>query len=207
LRNIGFAADDGFQSAGGGRFVKLRGGTTLENMEEEAEENRKQKKKGKMKGILSMTTIEDYSAETRALSEILVNSKVLAERKVNIILTAHIITTVSTNIKTGSNTIEKFLLTYGKKAAGKIPTVFDEIYHFSTKSSIDTSQGLMYEVNTSNDGDDFARSSFHLPSSINWTDKNFYNEIFKYFSIVKDSPMEEVPENLGESVISVNNIL
>lgn len=174
-------------------FIKLRGAGSLSNIDEEEVK----KKKGKSKGIVELLAIDDYSAETRAISEMLVNAKYLAEQGVNIVTIAHVVTTTTTNIKTGSQSIEKFLLTYGKKAAGKIPTLYGEIYHFSTQSSIDTSEGQKYLVRTENDGDDFARSSFHLPPIIDWTNKNFYNEISKYFSLVKESPME-IGENLGE---------
>jgi len=136
-------------------------------------------------------SLDDYSAETRAISEMLVNAKYLAKvMNVNIVTIAHIVTTTTTNIKTGSQSLEKFLLTYGKKAAGKIPTLYGEIYHFSTRPSMNVDEGPEFLVRTVNDGDDFARSSYHLPPEINWTNKNFYKEISQYFSVVKESPME-----------------
>jgi len=102
-------------------FIKLRGGTKAS----EAQAGENTKKKGKSKGDIQLLAIDDYSAETRAISEMLVNAKYLAKiMNVNIVTIAHIVTTTTTNIKTGSQSIEKFLLTYGKKAAGKIPTSY-----------------------------------------------------------------------------------
>lgn len=174
-------------------FIKLRGGGRVSEIEGEDVK----KKKGKSKGAIELLGIDDYSAETRAISEMLQNAKYLAEEKqVNIITIAHIITTTTSNIKTGTQSIEKFLLTYGKKAAGKIPTLYGEIYHFFTQASIDAGEGEQYLVRTVNDGDDFARSSYHLPKVVNWTNRNFYHEILPYFSEVRDSPMELETEQM-----------
>src|SRR3990167_244587 len=174
-------------------FIKLRGAGSIANISED-EVKQGTKKKSKSKGALELLGIDDYSAETRAISEMLSNAKYLADKGVNIITTAHIITTQTTNIKTGGSTVEKFLLTYGKKTAGKIPTLYGEIYHFETEESIDTSEGTRYIVTTENSGDDFARSSYWMPKRIDWTNRNFYKEISQYFSMVKESPMEEYVE-------------
>ena len=172
-------------------FIKLRGAGKLSEMEGE---EKSPKKKTKSKGSIELLGIDDYAAETRAISEMLSNAKYLADQGVNIVTIAHIITTQTTNIQTGRNTVEKFLLTYGKKAAGKIPTLYGEIYHFETEESIDTSEGTRYIVTTENTSDDFARTSFHMEKRIDWTNKNFYKEISQYFSVVKDSPMEIIED-------------
>ena len=192
-------------------FIRLRGGSTsLESVGSEEIVKGSRNKAVKSKGEVKLLSIDDYSAETRAVSEMLINLKYLAEeRRTNIIVIAHIVTTSTTNIKTGSQTIEKFLLTYGKKAAGKIPTLFDEIYHFTTVSPIIVGDPLQYLICTENVGDDYARTSFHMPATIDWTNKNLYKEISQYFSVVKDSPMEEVfneRRELKETNITVGEL-
>lgn len=170
-------------------FIKLRGGGTTSDQEDK--ESKDKKSKAKSKGAVPLLMIDDYSAETRAISETLINLKYLAEeKKVNVIVIAHVISTTTTNIKTGSQTVEKFILTYGKKAAGKIPTLFDEIYHFSTQAAIIMGEPGRYLCSTESFGDDFARSSFHLPPEIDWTNRNFYELISPYFSEVKESSMD-----------------
>src|SRR3990167_2003209 len=119
-------------------FIKLRGAGSIANISED-EVKQGTKKKSKSKGALELLGIDDYSAETRAISEMLSNAKYLADKGVNIITTAHIIT-------------------------------------------------------TENSGDDFARSSYWMPKRIDWTNRNFYKEISQYFSMVKESPMEEYVE-------------
>jgi len=169
-------------------FISLRGGNTTTSATKT--EGEKETKGKRTKGDVVLLSIDDYSAETRAVSEMLINLKYLAEKGTNVILTAHVITTQTTNIKTKAVSTEKFLLTYGKKAAGKIPTLFDEIYHFYTEAPVIVGEPAAYLINTENDGDDFARTSFHLPNQLDWTDKNLYELIKPYFTLTKESPMD-----------------
>src|SRR5690349_10559981 len=120
-------------------FIELRGGNS----------GTKPGDKEKKKGEISLLQIDDYSAETRALSELLINCKYIAEtHKANVIIIAHVLAVTSTNIKTQTQTVEKYLVTYGKKGAAKIPTVIDEIYHFYSQASMSVGEDSAYLVNT-----------------------------------------------------------
>lgn len=141
--------------------------------------------KGKKKGVVDMTTIEDFGVEHRGITDLVANLKVIQKiHKVNIIIIAHLVTTQYTKPGGQESHIRRDILTAGKKIAAFLPIDFDEFYHFYTEDN-------QWMCKTYNDGIVPARSSFLLmPKEINWTNKNFYEQVSKYYI-----PSERKQEN------------
>lgn len=134
-------------------------------------------KKIKRAGI-ELLQIEDYGGEMRGLQVILDNLKAISFRwGVNVIVTAHILTTESTDIKTKVTTTSRSLLTAGKKIAAKLPVHFDEAYHFDVQTSLDILEGPKYTVVTRNTGWDWAKTALPIPTRIDFTNNSLYDLI------------------------------
>lgn len=132
--------------------------------------------KGNKKGIIDLTSIEDFNVEHRGIADMISNLKIAQQvHKFNMIFTAHLITTQYTSIGGKDSHIRRDILTAGKKIAAFLPSQFDEIFHFYVEDG-------EYKAKTFNDGIVAARSSFSLmPREITWTKKNFYEQVSKYF--------------------------
>ena len=94
--------------------------------------------KGNSKGVISMTQIDDYNAESRVLSVAMDSFRGNNFNK-NFILTAHL---VETNVKVlnGEDTISQRLLTGGKSIAAEIPAYFDEAYYIVKENDLINNQ-------------------------------------------------------------------
>lgn len=140
--------------------------------------------KGKKKGVVDITTVEDFNVEHRGILDMIGNLKIAQKRHgFNLIVTAHLITTQYTKPGGTESHIRRDIVTAGKKVAAFIPIQFDEIYHFYCEEG-------NYKIKTYNDGIVAARSSFLLmPQEITWTKANLYEKVSKYYipSEKKDS--------------------
>ena len=122
------------------------------------------------KGIIEMTEIEDFGAEARGMATIIAAlQNVNKDRKAHVILEAHVLTVEQRNLKTQTTTISRTLVTAGRKVAAKIPTVFDEVWHFNPKPAIQEGKGMGMQVITVNTGEDFARTALPIPQVIDIT--------------------------------------
>lgn len=132
--------------------------------------------KGKKKGKVDITTVEDFNVEHRGILDMLGNLKVAQQiHKFNLIVTAHLITTQYTKPGGVESNIRRDIVTAGKKVAAFIPIQFDEIYHFYCENE-------RWMIKTYNDGIVAARSSFlRMPKMIDWTEKNLYELVSKYY--------------------------
>jgi hypothetical protein len=120
---------------------------------------------GKKIGGVMVPSIEDFNMESGALTQVL---DALRGIPANVILTAHVITTSETDLKTKRVKENRTLLTAGKKIAAKIPTAFDEIYSFYSQSDISGS-GRDYFCATYNTGLDMGKTAHPMPDMINLT--------------------------------------
>lgn len=136
----------------------------------------KKKSKGKKAGVIDVTTIEDFGVEHRGIADLIGNLKIAQKiHQFNIIFTAHLITTQYIKPGGQESHIRRDILTAGRKIAAFIPSQFDEFYHFYTEDS-------RWKVKTYNDGIVSARTSFlTMPKEIDWTEKNFYELVSKYY--------------------------
>lgn len=137
-------------------------------------------KKKVMHGGVELSQIEDYGGESNGLDTVLNNLQVISLRHgTNVIVTAHVLETSSTNIKNGVTTVSRSILTGGKKVAASLPVYFDEAYHFDVVSSMDPTQMPRHTVVTHNVGEDWAKTALPLPLRIDFTDGSLYDEIMK----------------------------
>jgi hypothetical protein len=125
---------------------------------------------GKFIGEIEVNTIEDYGAESSALTSMIVAMRGIKCR--HKILIAHVVRTEAKDLN-GRSTVTRSLMTAGKKIAAKLPGYFDEIYHFSARPSFGGSTP-QFLVHTAGTGDDFARSTVGLDYEIDFTNRSFY---------------------------------
>jgi hypothetical protein len=133
-------------------------------------------------GNIPIMDLAEYNGEASGLSQILTRLRVIFNKnkpRVNVILTAHVITTESP-LAGGGVKIHRRLVTGGNKIAAEVPGYFDEVYHFHSdkENSLDDSAPNRYFAITESDEVDFAGTSFHgLPRKIDFTNGLFYNEL------------------------------
>ena len=138
------------------------------------------KKKVKRAGI-EFLQIEDYGGESRGLQVIIDNLKAISFRwGVNVIVTAHVLTIESTDIKTRVTTTSRSLLTAGKKIAAKLPVHFDECYQFDVQTDMDVTAPPKYTVVTRNTGWDWAKTALPIPARIDFTNGSLYDIIMNH---------------------------
>jgi hypothetical protein len=131
---------------------------------------------GKLVGGIAVNEIEDYSAESSALMELIGLSKdICAYHHVNIILIAHVIQ-AEYKSTTGQTHMSRTIVTAGKRVAPKIPAYCQEVYHFNIKAGFTVGGGGSYSLFTEHTGDDFARTSLPLPSEIVFNNEPIYSK-------------------------------
>jgi len=132
----------------------------------------KKKDKLKMVGDIQVSDVEDYNAESAALTRLVQAAKF--DWKKNFIMIAHVVR-VQNRALDGTMTTDTQLVTAGKKVAAKLPAYFNEIYHM-VGSDGGTLGGKKYEVYTSATGIDFARTALPLESKLDVMGNKFlYN--------------------------------
>lgn len=151
--------------------------TTAQN---EINRANKRELKGRIRGELSMLTTEDYGYEAEAMRQLLWENLIDLKEFCNVIVIAHEVD----NFKTikglpGEPTRQERdgykLLMHGNKIAARLPTKFDEIYHFPSKEIITSTKSVRRTVIFQ---DQLARSSYStLAKSVeshDITNKEFY---------------------------------
>jgi len=137
----------------------------------------KGKELGRSKGQLMLPEIEDYGAEARGLYKCIDKMKIINIRwSVSTILIAHVLT-IEGKDKRGNIVFSNTLWTAGKKIAAAIPGDFDEIYHFEVRPGLTDDQPTSYVAHTHHEGDNFARTTLDIPNVIDFTNKNFFEEL------------------------------
>lgn len=143
---------------------------------------------GKRIGGVQVADIQDYNMESGALTQVM---DALRGLRCHVILTAHLITTTETNLKTKKVTENRSVLTAGKKIGAKLPTFFDEIYGFYAEGS---GAFKKYLVNTQNNGLDMGKTSQLLDEDYDVTqnihavkqDRFLWPQIEKHFTVPGD---------------------
>lgn len=144
-----------------------------------AGEDGKDKGKALAGGIIPQSDISDFNIESSGLTQLMYRLKELSARqKCHVIATAHVIETNQYDLTSKTNVVSRSLLTAGKKIAEKFPAVFNEVYHFETKSPSPQSPPEV-KVKTDNTGVDFAKTALPLPVELDITNKSLYEEIVK----------------------------
>lgn len=125
----------------------------------------------KVIGGIAVNEIEDYNAESSALTRLVQDSKFKLHKNLNtnFFMLAHVVAVESHDLKSNSKVVTRQLVTAGKKVAAKLPGYFDEIWHFYTETALDGSKEQRYKVTTQASGVDFARTSCNLPITFDVT--------------------------------------
>ena len=126
-----------------------------------------------------LSQIEDYQAETTWFETIINNLKYLSYlHGINVIVTAHVLTTEQTDIKKNLTTTSRTLLTAGKKVAAGLPVDFDEVWHFDVRPSFDGTSP-QYTVVTQNTGWDYAKTALPIDMRIDFTNASLYDKVME----------------------------
>lgn len=109
------------------------------------------KKVGRSRGDLQMLTVQDYGYEDEAVRQLLWEALLDIKKYANVIVTAHEVTKykVIPGASEGAPTvrIEDGLRILGRdKISAKMPTKFDEVYHFLSKETIPSQKSVRRQV-------------------------------------------------------------
>lgn len=153
---------------------------------------------------IAVNEIEDYNAESSALSELIALTKDIKDyHKVNVILIAHVIQ-AEYKSATGQTHMSRTIVTAGKRIAPKIPAYCEEVYHFNIKTGFDASAGGQYALLTEHTGDDFARTILPIDKEILFGEHPLYSTwilpgINKLKSYLQPQPTEPKPTEPQQS--------
>src|SRR4030095_1012670 len=129
---------------------------------------------GKMISGIAVNELEDYSAESAAIQELIALSRDIHKfHRVNIILIAHVIQAEYKSVA-GETHISRQIVTASKKAASKIPAICKEVYHFNVEAG--GFGGGKYGLLTEHTGDDFARTGLPLDKKIIFGNDQLYSK-------------------------------
>ena len=139
----------------------------------------KTKKSGRRRGDLQMLTVQDYGYEDEAVRQLLWEALTDIKKYANVIVTAHEVTKykVIPGAAEGAPSVrvEDGLRVLGRdKISAKMPTKFDEIYHFLAKETIVSQKAVRRQVVFQ---DELARTGYRqLASTTKYdiTNKEFY---------------------------------
>lgn len=135
--------------------------------------------KGRRRGDLQMLTVQDYGYEDEAVRQLLWESLIDIKKYAHVIVTAHEVTKykVIPGASDGAPSVrvEDGLRVLGRdKISAKIPTKFDEIYHFLSKETIPSQSSVRRQVVFQ---DELARTGYSKLASTkkhDITGKEFY---------------------------------
>lgn len=130
-------------------------------------------RKFRAKGQIDLPEIEDYGVESQALGNIADFLKVLP---CHTILTAHYLEWSSKNVVTGTEEKVSRLITAGKGIAAALPGNFDEVWYFERKTDMSGKQFYWCHFRG---GYPDTKTALPLPDKIDWTGKNFFEELKK----------------------------
>ena len=122
--------------------------------------------KGNTKGVISMTQVDDFNAESRVLSVAMDTFRSPLFRA-NFILTAHLVETSSKRLNE-ADVIQQRLLTGGKTIAAEIPAYFDEAYYIA-KDVDQFNNTIKYKAYTSPKNGIDTKTALPLPPIIDFT--------------------------------------
>lgn len=133
-------------------------------------------KEGKVKRIggIPVPGLEEFNAESAGIMDVLLFMKTV---RAHVWLTAHVLETKA--MVTGDDgksriTVNRTLLTGGKKVAAKIPAYFPENYSIQIEPDIIVGKPPKYWVYTTSNSEDYGRTGFNLPPRFEITNKLFY---------------------------------
>lgn len=154
-----------------------------------------------------MTEIEDFGGEQRAFDIVISKLfKLHFKWDIDVIMTAHVIE-VEKALRPGVTIKSRSLLTAGKKVAASLPVRFNEAYHFQINEPIEIGGIPKFEVITHHTGDDWAATTYRIPSVIDITNKRFYDELISLRGIAKTEKEVENPFQAVDNPAAFNTDL
>ena len=128
---------------------------------------------------------DEYKGETSVFTQVLDVCKAIPKRHgIHVVWTAH----PTKGIKVGTDERGRVAVTtkvapivaIGGKAAELVPNYFNEIYHFGFQPPMNLGEKGKRIVFTQTIGDDMAKTSMLLPSSFEWTDSLFHDDLMEW---------------------------
>jgi len=145
---------------------------------------------GKTIGEFRVNTLDDFSAESSAIQEFLVEHMlILKSMKINFIATGHVIKVTEKDDEIGTH-IARYLMSGGRKAGQKIPGYYDEMYHTNIEAPMSVGGDSKYTVRTRHSVTDSAKTAMDLPPKIDFTNKVFFEELRPYIPVPVNKPGE-----------------
>ena len=148
-----------------------------------------------VKGV-KVNTIEDYMAESVVITELM---EIIDQIPGNVFLVCHVWKSEQEQLNEPTRILRQ-IVTAGRKAAAKIPSKFNEIWHFQTEAGIEAGT-TNYKCFFENTGADFARTALGIPPQIDWTNKSFYDCIKNYIN-GEEGTLEKMRREQKEAKIS-----
>lgn len=123
------------------------------------------------KGNMILPDFDEYKGETVFVTQFLDMSKAVASQGTAVFWTAHPVQ--SLKIEGKNYSIQTKYSAYGNKSDSLIPIYFNEIYSFITDWDLQTQSNKRICHTQPHDGVN-AKTALNLPTSFDWTDKDFY---------------------------------
>ena len=97
----------------------------------------------------------------------------------HVIVIAHVLTSETEDIKTKEITKMRRIVTAGKNIAAYIPAQFDEVWHFAVGHGdiLSETDRVRHFAITEAIGDDYAKTAYHLPYKIDFTNSSLFEKI------------------------------
>ena len=150
----------------------------------------------KIKNI-PVNTMEDWFAEQTLIMKLL---EYIDKIDTNVFLVCHVYTSEDSLGKT-----LRQIYTGGRKATAKIPSKFNEVWHFQTESGFSSDDETKYTCLFENSGIDFARTALGIPKKIDWTNKSFYKCIAPYLNGEEGTLEKARREQKEEEIANTSN--
>lgn len=146
---------------------------------------------GRKVGSVLIPGIQDYGDEAGILTEVMTLMRLIYQtHKINTILIAHVITVEDKVMGKNEVTYSRSLLTAGKKIGAKLPSYFDEVYHFNVRPDFNSKPEFVAKLRHT--GFDFARTGLDAPDEIIFTNwerdpkRYFYQLMEPYLNLSKE---------------------
>jgi AAA domain len=142
------------------------------------------------KGNIELMSIDYYNGETNFIQRFWIDAlKSLWSQEgnpKNVLTIAHVLTVDSApDLKTKLVTRTRSIVTAGRKVAAYIPTQFDEVYHFAFERPDlgEINPKIKRICKTESVDEDYAKTAYRIPATIDFTDKSLYDELTKYVNL------------------------
>lgn len=162
-------------------FCELAMGEAMDNKDKANEGKKISDRKGRFIGEMDLPTLEDYGYESEAVRKMLWENLIDIKRFCDVIVTAHEVKQYKTIKGKPGEPVKRewtggYTILAREKLEAKVPTKFDEIYHFNPKEEIHATSSIRRSVKFQ---DTLARTSH--PALANLTEHDISGKEFYTF--------------------------